>query len=75
MTPTATLVLRHMRGRHPLDWHVTGELSVALQASGSTVNRAMHELHALSLVEPGRRSAWRLSAMGRSPGATFTSPL
>ena len=66
-------VLEVMRQK-PDDVHLTDWLARDTGFKRPQVCEALNALHDRSLVEPGRRSVWRLSALGRHPGATYVSP-
>ena len=63
----AEAALRWMRAASSLhDYHSTTALRAAMGVdTPSACSAAMKELHDRSLVEPGRRSMWRLTARGR----------
>lgn len=66
-------VLEQMRQK-PDDVHLNEWLARDTGLKRAQVCEALNALHDRSLVEPGRRSVWRLSALGRHPGATYVSP-
>lgn len=65
----ALAALKHMQtAADPHAWHNTRELADVMGCSGRSglVSSAICALHDQILVEPGRRSMWRLTALGRS---------
>ena len=69
----AMLALAYMRNSGSLhDWHVTSWLGQAMGVdTPSARSAALKALHDQSLIEPGKRSMWRLTAKGRNMGEPY----